>query len=364
MKRSKEDSILDDQLDQLKRIRTNGSTWKEDVSSLFVHSDGKHLICYDVERSVYYGVIESGTRRAQITSTKETSVIVVADVDKHDVSVSETKGTSVREIVVEEKGVVNLDRNGSRWEGNVKGGEPFGYGVMYGGKGEILYKGFMLNRMRVCYGIEYYPHMSQIAYEGGYYDNQRHGYGMLYDINGSVVYQGIWKRDKRYSFETGVIDSQIKSLRIPNNSLSDLGEILLFHWLHSLKRIAIGNNCFHQVRLLELNGLSELEVIVIGNKSFQVSRYERADGCYRIVNCPKLVTIEFGDESFYDYHSLAVDNLPSLQLLQLGRYCFSYAPLFSLRSLRFLNDLTDRSSPSPLRETESAGIHLLSLDCF
>ena len=332
MKRSKEDSLPYEQLDQLKRVETSGSNWKEDVASFFLQSNRKHLVCYDAERSVYYGIIESGTRRAQITATRDMSVFVVADVEKHSVAVSERKGTNVKEIVVEEKGVVNMDRNGNTWEGNVKGDEPYGYGVMYNANGEILYQGFMLNRMRVCYGVEYYPHLNQIAYKGGYYDSKRHGYGELYDQNGAILYQGIWKRDNRYTSEMGVIDSQITAIQIPNSSLSELGKILLYQWLYSLKRIVIGNRCFRQVRVLEMSGLGALEEVMIGSKSFQVSKHERADGCCRIINCPKLVSIQFGDESFCDYHSFEIDNLPSLRILVLGQYCFSYAPLFSLRS--------------------------------
>ena len=65
MKRSKEDSLPYEQLDQLKRVETSGSNWKEDVASFFLQSNRKHLVCYDAERSVYYGIIESGIRRAQ-----------------------------------------------------------------------------------------------------------------------------------------------------------------------------------------------------------------------------------------------------------------------------------------------------------
>lgn len=364
MKRSKEDPIPDGQSNQPKRVEMNANNWKEDVARFFLQSNGRHLICYDAERSVYYGVIESGTRRVQITSTQDLSVIVVADVGGLDITVSEIKGTSVREITVEEKGSIQLDGKGNRWEGNVKGGEPYGYGTMSNANGKTLFKGFMLNGMRVCYGIEYYPLMKRIAYMGGYYESKRHGYGVLYDIDGLVVYQGIWKRGSRYTPEAGVIDSQIAVIRIPNSSLSELGKIVLVQWLYSLKHIVIGNRCFRQVRFFELNGLNSLEAVTIGSNSFQVSKYERTDGCCRIMNCPNLGSIHFGDDSFYDYHSFEIQNLPSLKILLLGQYCFSYAPFFSLRGSRCVNRLTGRSSQSQLGEARSAGIHLLSLGCI
>ena len=100
-----------------------------------------------------------------------------------------------------------------------------------------------------------------------------------------------------------------------------------------LKRIVIGNGCFGKVRVFELDGLSELESVVIGRDSFRISDDERSDGSYRIVNCPKLKSIQIDDGSFEDYHSFELNNLPSLQSIDMGGYCFYYAPSFSLTGL-------------------------------
>ena len=54
---------------------------------------------------------------------------------------------------------------------------------------------------------------------------------------------------------------------------------------------------------------------------------------------PKLQSIRFGehalagDGSFRDYHSFELNNLPSLQSIDMGGYCFYYAPSFSLTGL-------------------------------
>ena len=100
-----------------------------------------------------------------------------------------------------------------------------------------------------------------------------------------------------------------------------------------LKRIEIGSGCFGNVREFELDGLSELESVVIGGNSFRISDDERTDGSYRIVNCPKLKSIQIGQYSFRDYHSFELNNLPSLQSIDMGGYCFYYAPSFSLTGL-------------------------------
>ena len=85
--------------------------------------------------------------------------------------------------------------------------------------------------------------------------------------------------------------------------------------------------------MFDLNGLSELESVVIGQKSFRIDTKERSDGSYRIVNCPKLKSIQIGDWSFEDYHSFELNNLPSLQSIDIGSSCFEYAPSFSLTGL-------------------------------
>ena len=97
-----------------------------------------------------------------------------------------------------------------------------------------------------------------------------------------------------------------------------------------LKRIVIGNDCFGKVRVFNLDSMSELESVVIGNGSFRIDRYERSDGSYRIVNCPKLKSIQIGDYSFVDYRTFEMNDLPSLQSIDYGTYCFSRAYRFSL----------------------------------
>ena len=101
----------------------------------------------------------------------------------------------------------------------------------------------------------------------------------------------------------------------------------------NLKQIGIGDNCFGKVRVFNLDSMSELESVVIGQRSFWNRQSGISDGSYRIVNCPKLKSIQIGGNSFYDYRSFVMYNLPSLQSIDMGEYCFHYAPSFSLTGL-------------------------------
>ena len=103
--------------------------------------------------------------------------------------------------------------------------------------------------------------------------------------------------------------------------------------MNRLKRVVIGDGSLGRVRRFGLIDLGELESVVIGQRSIRISNTERNDGTCRIVNCPKLKSIQIGDSSFRDYHSFELSNLPSLQSLDIGRECFWYAPSFSLTGL-------------------------------
>ena len=130
-------------------------------------------------------------------------------------------------------------------------------------------------------------------------------------------------------------------LTIPDGYFNDMSIItFIISSNGDLKRIEIGNNCFGKVRVLELDGLSELESVVIGQRSITYAKEDsavrnsrRTDGDYRIVNCPKLKYLQIDDWSFSDYHSFELNNLPSLQSIDMGEYCFYYASSFSLTGL-------------------------------
>ena len=102
----------------------------------------------------------------------------------------------------------------------------------------------------------------------------------------------------------------------------------------AIERIVIGDGCFAGMRVFELNGLSKLESVVIGEKSFRISDRVRTDGACRITNCPKLKSIQIGNRSFSDYSSsFELSNLPSLQSIDIGEYCFFSVKQFSLTGL-------------------------------
>ena len=172
-------------------------------------------------------------------------------------------------------------------------------------------------------------------YNGWFADGKRFRKSLLYDRNGLMECNGLWKNDKVYSSHSSgsTIDNHTEFVTIGDSSFNNREPFIPSYYMHSLKRIVIGDYCFRKVRVFELDGLSELESVVIGESSFMISICERSDCSCRIVNCPKLESIQIGYDSFRDYNSFELNNLPSLQSIDIGEDSFYWTPLFSLTGL-------------------------------
>ena len=151
----------------------------------------------------------------------------------------------------------------------------------------------------------------------------------------------IMSKSYNTTFNLAMLQENLTDLVIPSDYFNGNGiSSFILSNNGNLRRIGIGNNTFRRVREFELNGLKELESVVIGQKSFTyaktdsaVSSSKRTDGSYRILNCPKLTSIQIGDYSFSDYHSIDLHNLPSLESIDIGKSGFYNTPSFSLTGL-------------------------------
>ena len=310
---------------------------KIDLSFTNYSEDG--LFLYDIETGSLHGIMKCKEKCYIIDWSPSTNRVVMADSNSKE---SIVYVNSKRIDTSYAKGVIDLDTKGRRWEGGVKNGRPYGYGVLFNEEGRKEYEGWMMDGMKTCYGMEYCKDIERLEYEGCFYSNKRYGKGIRYNRNGIVDYDGLWKNDIPYSpqLDGTTIDNLTQSIDIPNNSFSEVLSFILPSFIHSIVVIVIGKECLGKVRSFILNGLSELESVVIGEKSItnaktqnDVMQSQRADGVYRIVNCPKLKSIQIGDYSFSDYHSFELSILPSLQSIDVGICCF-YGPIsFSLTGL-------------------------------
>ena len=287
----------------------DGMRMRERLDTVMKEKNDDSMMEYDIETGRECGVLKKEEKCYVLKSGDEGNQVVVADLKTHIMRVYD--GDDWKESEQDGVDCIDLNVNGKRWEGGVKDGKPFGYGVLYDEEGRKEYEGFMVDGVKMGCGIEYSNDIERVIYEGCFYDGKRFGKGVLYDRNGLVEYNGLWKNDEPclYHFDGKVIDSYSESIVIPDNSFTNVESFILHSFFYSLANIVIGDECFGMVRVFELDGLGELESVVIGKESFRIRDGIRSDGSYRIVNCPKLKSIETGAYSFADYHMFSLTGL-------------------------------------------------------
>ena len=312
------------------RIKEGDCDWNE-YSDVWKNSvDDNSLVCYDVEKGEGFGVVYVSEGWIQVTWCKDMKKEVMGVDSRMRVRVNDEGDWE--ESGQDGVGCVDLDSDGRRWEGGVKDGKPFGYGVLYDDEGRKEFEGFMMEEVKVCYGVEYYSDIGSLKYMGSYWNDTRCGRGILYDRQGSIEYEGLWRDDKPLaSVSTSIsITSETESVEIPKKSFHHPQSFVLPHYLHSLKRLVIRYKCFIQVRFFELNRLPELESVAVGKKSFFIPFDRPTPGRFRVANCPKLEVIRIGHDSFHSFDSFGLVNLPSLRTLEFGWRCFTDVSSFSL----------------------------------
>ena len=241
-----------------------------------------------------------------------------------------------------ENAIITLNRDGSRWEGGVLHDKPFGFGQEYSADDNLVYEGFMYEGNRVCYGKEIFDDLFHncLVYEGGYCNGERHGQGISYDLNGHVIFNGEWSSSSPIckGEDAGMKKDLIVPFTIEEFVIDDemydcwsFSTLQFSPLLFLLRRIEIGSQCLDSARKCIIDGLLSLESIKINEKVHNTRVWKGIDGDFRIIDCPILRTIEFGNNSADDYTSFELSNVNSLQSIEFGECCFYYSKHFSLK---------------------------------
>ena len=266
--------------------------------------------------------------------------VVEADTDSHELLRVNGKDVSG----IEHNQVLDLSDEGERWEGDVLNNQPYGWGVLYDSENRMAYEGFRIDKVNVCYGIQYYSDVQKVEYEGEICEGKRWGRCIQYDRNGNTVFDGEWMNDdnqieKRVVLneENQFLHNHIEELIVENNSCNgpewtalDLG------FIPSLRLLQVGDECFANVKEVKLIGLNQLVRVVIGKNGFtKPINYCFGDNPARhfnLKNCRILKELKMGCYSFFDYSVCEIENVPSLEVIEMGKlnewsYNFSHASL-------------------------------------
>ena len=124
-------------------------------------------------------------------------------------------------------------------------------------------------------------------------------------------------------------------ITVGNNKCNKANERIDLSKYVNLKNVSIGNECFFHQDVLNLTGLHSLERVMIGEKSFTRNKYSGENDANRklyVKNCDALKELKIGGYSFSDYSVIEIENVNSLELIELGgtlfwSYNFCYASL-------------------------------------
>ena len=310
-------------------------TKTEDVSlKTFVEGAGHfqrilYSICY--EKGVYHVKVGIGIKEGATAVITTEDCVTVADVKKRQLLRVNGKAVSG----IEHNQVLNLNDEGKRWEGDVDGNEPYGWGVLYDDEGEKRYEGFRIGSENMLYGTLYYSDIQKIEYEGNWCAGKRWGRGILYDRNGRVVYDGEWVNDA-YLETRGMLKGVnqllhncIQELIVPSHSCNEKEwKCVDFSLVSALRVLEVGDDCFNNVIELKLIGMKALERVVIGDSSFAEN-----EGSFCLKKCPLIRELKIGGESFEGYRMCEIEENDRLEVIEMGRVNDDDASTFCSASL-------------------------------
>ena len=254
--------------------------------------------------------------------------------------------------------VLDLNRQGRRWEGSVLNNQPFGYGFEYSEEDNLLYSGFMYKGERICYGAEYNDdtNNNREVYCGQYLHNVRNGKGTTYDLNGDVDFNGEWednkpvdrtkqailaKKDKVSIFVSSNSPDfalSFQEIRVSTSAPGNEYQIYNFHicpFFSRLQSLEITDFNVEKTIDFVIDGMLCLTSIKIGDDCFSVrdSSHE-CDSIVSIRNCYSLQSLYIGQNTFSSYSLCELFNLRFLLELRFGERSFSSAAELKIECMK------------------------------
>ena len=132
------------------------------------------------------------------------------------------------------------------------------------------------------------------------------------------------------------MSQSVEVMIVDNNAYNDeCFTALDLSSISNLKVFEVGDYSFSFVDEVKLIGLSKLEKVVIGKKSFTKQKsWPEFDSNrhFYLKNCERLRELKMGRYSFSDYSVCEIENVPSLEVIEMGElneesYNYKYASL-------------------------------------
>ena len=119
------------------------------------------------------------------------------------------------------------------------------------------------------------------------------------------------------------MDSTVETIIVDNNGCNDRSfTVLNLTRFVNLKVFEVGDYSFSYVDEVHMIGLPELERVMIGENCFSQCKdvfYANPSGDFYVKDCDKLRELRIDSRSFMDYSVCEIDNVDSLEVIEMGR---------------------------------------------
>ena len=140
------------------------------------------------------------------------------------------------------------------------------------------------------------------------------------------------EKEKKERRENGIVlnAEDLESLSVELKSIDVKkcddyqNEVLDLSRFSALEELQIDDGCFNYVSKVSVVGLKKLKSVTIGAKSFQ---NESNDSELVVSDCPELVSLSVGNESFKGFKEMKLSGLDGLKRVAMGVNCFKNAEL-------------------------------------
>ena len=121
-----------------------------------------------------------------------------------------------------------------------------------------------------------------------------------------------------------------------------------------LGELSVGSECFGEVSELKLEALSGLKKVEIGSDSFASK-----EGDFSLRNCSALTELRVGGGSMRLFRSVAIADMPSLKVIEIGSGCFESVSELGLIGLSGLERVVIGENASRRRRMAGARIQIV-----
>ena len=129
--------------------------------------------------------------------------------------------------------------------------------------------------------------------------------------------------------ELNALDSTIETIIVDNNGCNDRSfTVLNLTRFVNLRVFEVGDYSFSYVNEVHMIGLPELERVVIGENCFTKEKFSYINEYdfevdvnrhFYLKDCDKLRELRIGSRSFMDYSVCEIENVDSLEVIEMGR---------------------------------------------